>query len=95
MKIKVAHDEYLKKAQKLSKVESERVLSRMTGKLPRRLHKDKLTEVEALAIQLELEDEMLKEWRDRVAEIREKDQKDVAEQVEAEKPKADKSKPRD
>lgn len=82
MKVKVAHEEYLKKAEKLSETQAERVLSRMSGKLPKRLHKDKLSQVEAIAIQLELEDEMLKEWRERVAEIREKEQ---AKQKETEK----------
>ena len=47
----------------------------MTGKLPKRLEKDKLTEDEAIAIQLELEDEQLLEWKARVASIREKENK--------------------
>jgi len=55
--------EYLEKAQKLTGKERERLLSRMTGKLPRRLEKEKISAVEALAIQLELEDEQLEEWR--------------------------------
>ena len=55
--------EYLKRAQKLSKLERERLLSRMEGKLPRRLEKEKITTDEAIAIQLELEDEQLDEWR--------------------------------
>ena len=62
-------------AKNLSKEEKERVLSRMTGKLPKRLEKDKLTEQEALAIQLELEDEQLVEWKERVAAIRAKETK--------------------
>ena len=79
MKIKVPSDEYLAKASRLSVKESEKMLSRMTGKLPRRLEKDKLTQLEALAIQLELEDEMLKEWRERVAEIRARHAAEAAE----------------
>ena len=47
----------------------------MSGKLPKRLAKDKLTEDEAIAIQLEFEDEQLQEWKDKVANIRAKDQK--------------------
>jgi hypothetical protein len=35
----------------------------MVGKLPRRLEKDKLSKEEALAIQMELEDEQLQQWR--------------------------------
>ncbi len=74
MKIKAADEVYLEKAKQLSEEEAERLLSRMGGKLPRRLQKDKLSREEALAIQLEIEDEMLKEWRERVAEIREREQ---------------------
>lgn len=70
MKIKTADEEYLEKAKSLDEEEAERLLSRMEGKLPRRLEKEKLTRVEALAIQLEIEDDMLKEWRERMAEIR-------------------------
>lgn len=73
MKIKNADEIYLEKAKQLSEEEAERLLSRMGGKLPRRLQKDKLSRDEALAIQLEIEDEMLKEWRERVAEIRERE----------------------
>ena len=74
MKIKAADEEYLEKAKQLSEEDAERLLSRMGGKLPRRLQKDKLSREEALAIQLEIEDEMLKEWRERVAEIRDREQ---------------------
>lgn len=74
MKIKAADEEYMEKAKQLSEEEAERLLSRMGGKLPRRLQKDKLSREEALAIQLEIEDEMLKEWRERVAEIRDREQ---------------------
>lgn len=63
---------YEAKAKKLSKTQREQTLSRMSGKLPKRLKKDKLTEDEALAIQLELEDEQLQEWREKVAAVREK-----------------------
>ena len=66
---------YAEQAKKLSKDQKERILSRMTGKLPKRLAKDKLTEDEALAIQLELEDEQLQEWKDKVNAIREKEKK--------------------
>jgi len=51
------------------------LLSRMSGKLPKRLEKEKLTELEALAKQLELEDEQLAEWKERVAAIRAKEKK--------------------
>ncbi|MFA6014863.1 MAG: hypothetical protein WC742_07315 [Gallionellaceae bacterium] len=70
---KICKPEYLAKVAKLSKIESERLLSRMSGKLPRRLEKEKLTNEEALAIQLELEDEQLMEWRKVMQEVREKE----------------------
>ena len=64
--------EYLDKARKLSKSERERLLSRMSGKLPRRLEKEKISTDEAMAIQLELEDEQLEEWRKNFQLIRNK-----------------------
>ncbi len=60
---KIPKDEYLTKAKLLSMEEAERVLSRMGGKIPRRIEKRKITQEEALAIQLELEDEQLQDWR--------------------------------
>ena len=69
---KSVNQEYLEKAKILSTAEAERILSRMSGKLPRRLEKDKLTQEEALAFQLELEDDQLDEWREKMAKIREK-----------------------
>ena len=67
--------DYTSKAKELSGEQRERVLSRMTGKLPKRLEKDKLTEEEAIAIQLELEGEQLIEWKQKVATLREKENK--------------------
>lgn len=67
--------DYISKAKELSGEQKERVLSRMTGKLPKRLEKDKLTEEEAIAIQLELEDEQLIEWKQKIASLREKENK--------------------
>jgi len=72
MAIKTPDDKYLAIANSLPAKEAERVLSRMSGKLPRRLEKEKLTTLEAIAIQLELEDEQLDEWRDRMRTISEK-----------------------
>jgi hypothetical protein len=48
----------------------------MGKKLGRRLGDDKLIPIEALAIQLEIEDENLKEWRKRFAEIKAQQSKD-------------------
>ncbi|MFQ6334278.1 hypothetical protein [Methylophilus sp. 3sh_L] len=66
---------YLDKVKQLSADEAERVLSRMGGKLPKRFIKDKLSQEEALALQLEIEDEQLQEWREKVAKLREEDEK--------------------
>ncbi len=66
---------YKTQAKKMNASERERILSRMSGKLPKRLANDKLTETEAIAIQLELEDEQLAEWREKVSKIRNKDSK--------------------
>ena len=64
----VSHEQ----AKELDSEQKEHVLSRMVGKLPGRLRKEKLTEFEAIAIQLELEDEQLQEWRLKFAAIKEK-----------------------
>jgi hypothetical protein len=72
MSIKKANDLYLEQANQLDNDTKEQLLSRMVGKLPRRLEKEKLTQIEAIAIQLELEDEHLEEWRTKFAQIKEK-----------------------
>lgn len=73
MKIKTPNPDYLEKAKLLSEEEAERLQSRMTGKLPRRLIKEKLSSLEAMAIQLELEEEQLNDWRKALQELRKKD----------------------
>ena len=70
--MKAATQSYLDKVKSLSLDDQERLLSRMTGKLPKRLQKDKLTKEEAIAIQLELEDEQLQEWRGIMVSLQEK-----------------------
>jgi hypothetical protein len=67
---KTPADEYLEKAKLLSKVETERLLSRMRAKLLRRLEDKKLSALDVVAIQLEIEDEDLNEWREKWAEIK-------------------------
>jgi Holliday junction resolvasome RuvABC DNA-binding subunit len=64
--------EYLKKAKELSRKDAERLMARMRGRFTRRLGDKKFTAIEALALQLEFEDEQLKEWRKRISEIRDK-----------------------
>jgi len=70
--MKISNPEYLEKVGRLSDEEQERLLSRMAGKLPRRLEKDKLSREEAMAIQMELEDEQLHEWRERMHAMKDK-----------------------
>jgi len=70
-----SNDDYIQKAKSLSQEERDRILSRMVGKLPKRLQKEKLTPDEAIAIQLEVEEEQLQEWRMNMAEIKEKAEK--------------------
>lgn len=65
-------DAYLEKAKKLSKEQVERLHSRMRNKLTRRTEDEKITEIDALAIQLELEDEQLAEWREQRRKLNEK-----------------------
>jgi hypothetical protein len=64
--------EYLEKARLLSKEETERLMARMRAKLMRRLEDKKMSVAEVVAIQLEIEDEELQEWRARMAEISKK-----------------------
>lgn len=70
---KASNPDYLAKVAQLTREDTERLLSRMTGKLPRRLEKNKLSSEEALAIQLELEDEQLQEWREKMQAMRDKE----------------------
>jgi len=59
------------KADKLTRREIEYLLMRMDGKkLSRRLDDHKITSMEALAIQLEIEDGHRNEWRKNFAEIK-------------------------
>lgn len=61
---------YLKKAEALSRSEAERIMSRMRGRYARRIEEDRVTTIEALALQLEYEAEQLTEWRANIADIR-------------------------
>jgi hypothetical protein len=81
MKIKSPSEGYLEKAKQLTEEETERLFSRMGSKLRKKQEKEKVNVLEALAIQLELEDEMLREWRERFAEIKQKHDKKHAETV--------------
>jgi hypothetical protein len=70
-----ADDAYLEKAQQLNNEDAERLMSRIRGKLMRRLDDKKLSPIEAMAIQLEIEEKALAEWRERMTEIKKKNNK--------------------
>ncbi|MGB9092658.1 MAG: hypothetical protein WCB93_00935 [Gallionella sp.] len=71
---KTSKPDYLAKVKQLSRIETERLLSRMGGKLDRRMEKGKLSQEEALAKQLELEDEQLQEWRKVMYSLKKKEE---------------------
>ena len=73
MKIKKASEKYIEKAKNLTEEEVEKLQSRIRWKLTRRAEDKKLSLLETLAIQLELEDEQLAEWRKNLQEIRKKE----------------------
>jgi hypothetical protein len=72
MMSKTPSEEYLEQAKKMSKADTERLLSRVRKKLVRRLEEKEMTLLEVAAIQLELEDEDLNVWREKWAEISKK-----------------------
>jgi len=67
---KIPSEEYLEKAALLGKEDRERLLSRTRTKLMRRLEDNKMSADEVVAIQLEIEDEDLEEWRKKWAELK-------------------------
>lgn len=73
MKLKQASQEYLDKAAALSMEEAERMFARMHGKLARKFEREKIPSLEAVALQLQIEDEELQEWRQRWAELGERE----------------------
>lgn len=68
--MKIGKPESLRKATALSDDEQRRVLSRMGGELPGRQFSDKLSVEAVAALQLEMEDEQLRERRENWARIR-------------------------
>jgi hypothetical protein len=81
MAIKNPSEAFIKLAEELDEASAEKVLSRMTGKLPKRFIKEKLTRNEAIAIQLELEDELLQEWRENFARAQVRAEKKAKDKV--------------
>jgi hypothetical protein len=69
---KTASEQYIEKAKLLGKEDRERLLSRARTKLMRRLEDNKMSADEVIAIQLEIEDEDLDEWRKKWAELKQK-----------------------
>lgn len=63
-------DTYLEKARLLGKKEAERLLSRMKAGLMYKMLDEALSPLECIAIQLEIENEQLLEWRAKTAELR-------------------------
>ena len=75
--IKTPAEEYVEQAKLLSKEETERLMSRMRAKLLRRLEDKRISDLEVVAIQLEIEDKELNEWREKLAVIRKKEKPKV------------------
>ncbi len=73
MKLKQASQEYLDKAAALTMEEAERMFARMHGKLARKFEQEKIPSLEAVALQLQIEDEELQEWRQRWAELEQRE----------------------
>jgi len=73
MKIKAPGEEYVKAASNLNDDQKERLLCRMRGKLTRKWENEKLDTLQALAIQLEIEDAELADWREKMNEIKDKE----------------------
>ncbi len=71
MKLTAPSPEWIEKAKLLSRDDAEHILARMRKKLTRRLDHEKIDPLEAVASQLQLEDEQLQEWRDKLAKLRE------------------------
>ncbi len=67
----MASEEYLQKAKSLNKVEADRLFSKMRGNPLGKLENENFNPLESLAVQLELEDQQLSEWRKNMYAIRE------------------------
>lgn len=67
----IAIEEYVKKAGQLSRAQAEYIFSRLRPKVGRGFEDDEHFPIEEIALQLQLEDEALVEWRQRFAEVKE------------------------
>lgn len=61
-------EKYVQQAKSLNKAQADYLISRIRGEFGRKLNNEEL--LNALAMQLEQEDEDLQIWRERLAEIR-------------------------
>lgn len=73
-KLKTATPEYVEKAMALTRGDAERLMARMRKKLARRLEDKKVQPLDAVALQLQLDDEQLQAWREKLSAIRKKEQ---------------------
>lgn len=64
---KYPSDEYLERAKSLSRDEAEKILARLRGRYSRRMEDKMISPLEAVALQLQKDDEDLAEWRARWA----------------------------
>jgi hypothetical protein len=71
--MKSASPEFVSQAQQLTREEREHVLSRMKRKLTKKWLNEKVITEEAIALQLELEDEWFKEFIEQVRALRKAD----------------------
>lgn len=73
--MKTAAPEFIELVATLSEEAKGRILSRMRGKVFDRFGKFKITDDEAVAIQLTIEDDNQKEWLKKVRDLRAKEEK--------------------
>jgi hypothetical protein len=69
MKHRQAPPEYIEKAMALSQEDAERLFSRMRRKLSHQFERAEIGSLEAVALQLQAEDDDLQEWRQRWADV--------------------------
>jgi hypothetical protein len=65
------NEEYVRRAGQLSKAQAEYIISRLRPTVGRTFGEDETVPIEEIALQLQLEDEALNEWRERFAELKE------------------------
>lgn len=68
----LTNEEYVKKAGQLSRAQAEYIFSRLRPKVGRGFEEDDYFPIEEIALQLQLEEKALIEWRQRFAEVKEK-----------------------